>query len=140
MADAVTLHDEKLAAVHVHPHFADRTLWVVAHIEIIGPAIGGDVSAVGPEISGLAAEMELGLVAHATERTGKQLHDLLQVHDLMRDAGTGGFIQKAAGDETIEIEGAADVVVLAGRQQMSEQGAAGRDGLEAAGAPAAIEE
>ena len=39
MRDGVTFHDEELAAIHVDPDFARRTLGVAAHVEVVGPAI-----------------------------------------------------------------------------------------------------
>ena len=59
---------------------------------------------------------------------------------LMRDARAGGFVDEAAGLEAVEVEGAADRVMRAGREEMGEQRPAGGNRLEAAGSPAAIEE
>src|SRR5208337_3079573 len=57
----------------------------------------------------------------------------------MRDAGTCGLVDEASRGEAVEVEGAADRVMRAGRHQMREQRPPGGDRLEAAGAPAAVE-
>src|SRR6185437_12652713 len=58
---------------------------------------------------------------------------------LMSDAGAGRLVDEAPGLETRQIEGAADLVVRAGRHEMREQRSAGGDGLEPSGSPAAVE-
>ena len=58
----------------------------------------------------------------------------------MLDPGARSLVDEAPGGEAGKVEGAADLVVRAGREQMREQRAAGGNRLEAAGSPAAIEE
>src|SRR6202050_5120971 len=59
---------------------------------------------------------------------------------LMRDTGARRLVDKPPDGKTGKVERAADLVMAAGRHQMREQRAAGRNRLEAAGAPAAIQE
>ena len=58
----------------------------------------------------------------------------------MRDSRAGGFIDKPPGGEAGQVEGAADLVMGAGRQKMRKQGSSCRNRFEASGSPAAIEE
>src|ERR1700686_4376008 len=59
--------------------------------------------------------------------------------NLMLDSGTRRLVDEATGGEAGKVEGAADLVMRAGHEQMREQRPAGGNGLEAAGSPAAIE-
>src|SRR5690606_15951444 len=58
---------------------------------------------------------------------------------LMRDARACRLVDETPGDEAVEVEWPADLVMLSRRQQMRRQPATRRDRLETAGAPAAIE-
>src|SRR5260221_6114255 len=58
---------------------------------------------------------------------------------LMRDAGARRLVDQSARIEAAEIEGRREFVMPAGGEKMGQQKAARRDGLEAAGPPAAVQ-
>ena len=84
--------------------------------------------------AGIADIAELAIGAGTAPGTGELLHSRL----LMRDAGMG-FIDQHARCEAGQIEWLRNGVVPPRRQQMGQQGSTGRNRLEAARPPAAIE-
>ena len=135
--DRVALHQKELAAGQVHPDLARRALGVGVGVEEFRPALGVDVAGrLGPRSCRLRRRNGIRS-RRAVRRRGmeKAASPLL----LVRDAGAGRLVDQAAAREAVEVERPADLVMLAVGEQMGEQPAAGRDRLEAAGAPAAIE-
>src|SRR5271166_2459190 len=59
---------------------------------------------------------------------------------LMSDSGGPCLVDEASSGEAPQVEGAADLVMRAGREKPREQRSAGGNRLEAAGSPASIQE
>ncbi len=136
MGHRIAIHSEYLAAGQVHPNLRGWPFWIVAQVEIGGPGLVTDLRTFRPDIAEIASEMKFALAAQTAEWTRKKLHHSTS----MCDAGTGGFIDQPAPCKSIEIERPADLMVFAGCEQVREQRASGRDCLEPAGSPAAVQE
>src|SRR5271157_256201 len=133
----------------------DRVRRIEHVIFALGPAQEMEL-----EEPGHAVEMGVAREPHLFERALCALHDLEAIHGdihgdfllrwrgaelarraaLVRDSRPRRLVDEAPSGEASEVEGAADLVMGAGREKMREQRAAGGNRLEAPSSPAAIQE